>query len=112
MGKRQAMKIQEKVDYVKIHTVDKLKVKSTPNQSDYFRRAGMFIGLIGAICFSMAMLTFQLDWLDRYDFMLYFIPIPFFSLMLARKLRNWLTINPSMQTGHPAMILRTSLTWT
>lgn len=46
----------------------------------------MLIGLVGAICFSVAMLTFQLDWVGRYNFMLLFIPIPFVSIILAKRL--------------------------
>jgi hypothetical protein len=54
-------------------------------QKSYLPRAGMLIGVIGAICFLVAMLTFQLDWVNRYMFMLYLIPVPFICLILAKK---------------------------
>lgn len=75
------------------------KVKATPQpeittlvnklnhteQASYLPRAGMLLGLIGAICFMVEILTFQTDWVNRYGFMTYLIPIPFFTLLLARK---------------------------
>ena len=84
-GKMHANKAQETVEPEGIHLVNKPKVAYNPWQSDYLPRAGMFIGLVGAVCFLMEMLTFQLDWVGRYGFMLYLIPTPFISLMLARK---------------------------
>lgn len=62
------------------------KQRNDSEKPNYIHRAGMLIGLIGAICFLVSMLTFQLDWSGRYDFMIFLIPIPFIILKLARKL--------------------------
>jgi hypothetical protein len=82
IGKLKARKAKGTMEGI-IHQVDKPKIE--PGQPAYLPRVGTLIGLVGAICFLVAMLTFQLDWVGKYGFMLYLIPIPFIGLTLARK---------------------------
>ena len=46
----------------------------------------MLIGMVGAICFGAEMITFQLDWVGRYNFLLFLIPVPFICIIFAKKL--------------------------
>jgi hypothetical protein len=72
-----------------IEDCQKIYLSNKPNSQDntdtpYLPRLGMLTGLIGAICFLVAMLTFGLDQAGRYDYMFYLIPIPFIIILLAR----------------------------
>ncbi len=60
-------------------------IKINMDWQNYLSRAGMLVGLVGAICFMVSMLTFQLDYFERFTYMLFMIPLPFISLVLAKK---------------------------
>jgi hypothetical protein len=85
LGKIKAKKAMVTINPAEIQKVDNTKSGSTLDQTSYLSRVGMLIGLVGAICFGVAMLTFQLDWVGKYGFMLFLIPVPFISIMFARK---------------------------
>ena len=55
------------------------------SQRSYLPRAGMFIGLFGAISFLVFIANYTLDWSSRYNFMLFLIPLPVASLFIAWK---------------------------
>jgi hypothetical protein len=84
LGKMKVMKNRAAARQSRTGSLEKPKAEESA-KSYYLSRIGVYIGLIGAIGFLVAMLTFQLDWANKYNFMLYFIPIPFILLILARR---------------------------
>jgi thiamine transporter ThiT len=56
------------------------------SQRSYLPRAGMYIGILGAVSFVVFVLLHLEDWTHRYTYMLALIPIPIISLFIARKL--------------------------
>ena len=85
LGKRRAGKAGGEVKPEKVPGTDKPVGTTESGQPSYLPRVGIFAGLFGAICFLVLMAIYQLDWVGRYDFMLYIIPLPFISLLVARK---------------------------
>ena len=83
LGRMKAKKTEGTIEPEVHYQVDKLKVGL--RQPNYLPRIGILLGLIGAIGFLVAILTFQFDQFGRYDYMFYLIPIPFIILILARK---------------------------
>ena len=83
LGKIKGMKHHGTIEQPAIQNIS--QSQNTVKQSSYLPRAGMLIGVVGAVCFLVAMFTFQLDQASRYVFMLYLIPIPFICLILAKK---------------------------
>jgi hypothetical protein len=82
---KRSVKTGEAMSPEKTRLIDRPEVADGPGRSSYISRAGVLIGLVGAISFMMAMVTFQLDWTNKYVFMLWFIPVPFICIVLARK---------------------------
>jgi hypothetical protein len=84
MGKLKSNNIKRNA--MPLNTYDE-NLLQTINDSDrpyYLVRIANFVGLGGCISFLVTMLTFQLDWLSRYDFLLYLIPVPL-RLLVAKK---------------------------
>ena len=54
-------------------------------QQSAFKDAGLHFGVVGAFACIVWILIFQVDWTDRYTYLLYLIPLPVISLLLARK---------------------------
>jgi hypothetical protein len=57
----------------------------TNSRLSYLPRAGLYIGIVGAVNFIVFVLFYLEDWTHRFSFMVALIPIPFISLFLARK---------------------------
>jgi hypothetical protein len=84
LGKNHAKKTDETVEVERTREPDKPKA-TWPGQPGYLPRAGMLIGLVGAIAFMVFTANFTLDWIGRYNLMLFLIPLPFISLLVAWK---------------------------
>ncbi len=82
IGKIRGKKSNEPVEQEDDYHTDKTKV-SFLRTNDGFRE-GLFLGLIGTLGFLTVLALFQLDWVGRYGFMLYLIPLPIIGLWLAR----------------------------
>jgi len=93
IGKLKSDKANGAIESEITHQLYKSIASDNNNKQDYLQRVGMLIGLVGSIGFLVSMFTFQLDWNNRYGFMLYFIPVPFILLILARK---WSLIGGSL----------------
>lgn len=89
-GKIQSRKANTKDSSEAMYDIDDSRQFSDFKNPAYLHRIGILIGIVGAVGFTVAMTTFQLDELDRYGFALFLIPIPYISLILAKK---WPHIN-------------------
>jgi len=54
-------------------------------QQTALKDAGLYFGVVGALAFIAFLLIFQMDWTERYGYLLYMIPLPVISILLARK---------------------------
>jgi hypothetical protein len=55
------------------------------SRQSYPSRAGLYLGILGAVNFATFVLIYQQDYFGRFGFMLALIPIPFVCLFLAWK---------------------------
>ncbi len=85
LGKLLSGKTGRKLRLNQIKAADYPYTGNEIGQENYLLRAGLFTGLLGSICFLVLMGVYQLDWVGRYGFMLYLIPLPFISLLIAWK---------------------------
>ena len=68
-----------------LYSIDDVKTINELKNPDYLNRLGALIGIVGAVGFTVAMATFQLDETNKYGFALFLIPIPFISIIFAKK---------------------------
>jgi len=55
------------------------------NAQNAFKDARLHTGIIGSLAFVVFILIFQKDWTDKYQYLIFLLPLPVFSLLIARK---------------------------